>query len=132
MTDVFTKEKRSQIMSRIRSKSGLDRRVHNWLCGRHIRHEMHPEIVGNPDVRIMGNRGDLYLFNDGCFWHMCPIHYRRPKSNQEFWIEHIEVQNAKREAVRRNLPYRWIRLWEHEIYDGGFRGKIRLSLAGVG
>jgi len=132
VADIFTKEKRSEIMSRIhsgrrkRSWTSLELRVHNWLKARHIRHRMMPSAEGSPDVVIFpDNGGDpLYVFIDGCFWHCCPIHYRRPKSNVEYWISHVEESDRRREELRRRLPYRWIRVWEHEVRDNSFKEKI--------
>jgi DNA mismatch endonuclease (patch repair protein) len=111
-------------MSRIQggvAKNSLERAVHNWLKGIHVRHEMNPRAEGMPDARIETENGPLYLFIDGCFWHMCPVHYRRPKSRQEFWVPHVEDSNARREKLRMKLPYVWIRLWEHEIDDGSYK-----------
>lgn len=131
MTDVFTRERRSEIMGRIHQPTRLERRVHGWLCGAHIRHEMYPEAEGNPDIRIKGDHGpgNVYVFVDGCFWHCCPLHYRRPKSRPEFWVPHVEGSNARREARRAKLPYRWVRIWEHEVRDGSFKGRIAESLS---
>ena len=118
MVDIFTKEKRSEIMSRIRSESGLDRRVHGWLKAKHIRHRMYPKVEGNPDVHLKD--ADVYLFLDGDFWH-CGPKYRRPKSNVGFWIRHVEEANERREERRRGLPYRWVRVWESDVRNGRFK-----------
>ncbi|MBA7716440.1 hypothetical protein ES703_125513 [subsurface metagenome] len=123
--DKVSKEKRSEIMSKIHQPTKLEKRVHDWLCGAHIRHKMYPKIAGNPDIRI--TRGPC-VFVDGCFWHCCPIHYRRPKSRQEFWIPHVEGSNLRRESRRKNLPYRWIRVWGHDVRSGAFKGIIKRSL----
>mgnify|MGYP001111598032 CR=1 FL=1 len=114
MVDVFSKEKRSEIMGKIHQPTKLEKKVHNQLCGRHIRHKMYPKIIGNPDIEIQASP-PLYVFVDGCFWHCCPVHYRRPKTRFGFWNRHIEVANKKREEERATLPYRWIRVWEHEV-----------------
>jgi G:T-mismatch repair DNA endonuclease (very short patch repair protein) len=90
----------------------------------HIRHRMYPKVVGNPDIEVHGDGGTLYVFVDGCFWHCCPLHYRRPKSRQEFWVPHVEESNRRREELRRRLPYSWIRIWEHEVKDGSFKERI--------
>jgi len=118
MTDIFTREKRSEIMSRIRSKSSLDRKVHNWLCGRHIRHEMYPKVEGSPDIYLTD--AGAYLFLDGNFWH-CGPGYRRPKSNVNFWIKHVEEANVRREERRKRLPYRWLRIWGNDVRNGRFK-----------
>lgn len=122
--DRISRERRSEIMSKIHQPTGVERKVHNWLKGVRIRHRMYPKVDGNPDILILGGDSPLYVFVDGCFWHMCPLHYRRPKSRPEFWIPHVEESNRRREELRSRLPYRWIRIWEHEVRDNSFRGVI--------
>jgi DNA mismatch endonuclease (patch repair protein) len=121
MVDKFSKEKRSEIMSKIRSRSKLDQLAHKILEAYGIPHTMYPKIEGNPDIELkMPDGSRLYLFIDGCFFHMCPIHYRRPQTNQEFWVKHIEIENKARDEARAKLPYHWVRIWEHEIRSGAF------------
>jgi DNA mismatch endonuclease (patch repair protein) len=127
--DVFSRERRSEIMSRIHQPTRMEGEVRRWLEAEGIPHEMYPRVEGRPDVRIRTpDGGEVYVFLDGCFWHCCPLHYRRPKSNQEFWIRHVEESNARREERRRALPYRWVRVWEHDIRSGGFRRIIAEAL----
>ncbi len=128
MTDTVSREKRSEIMSKIHSPTKLEAKVHNWLKAKHVRHRMYPKIEGRPDVEIENGGNPFYVFIDGCFWHCCPAHYRRPKSRQEFWVPHVEESNTKREERRKRLPYRWIRIWEHQVGDNSFREIIRSSL----
>ena len=113
-------------MSKIHQPTKLEMYVHEWLTEEGIPHRMYPRIEGRPDIEILGKDGKpIYIFIDGCFWHCCPVHYRRPKSNVEFWIKHIEESNRKREEKRKKLPYRWIRIWEHDVKNGKFREIIR-------
>lgn len=130
MVDVFTKEKRSEIMGKIHQPTKLEKRVHDWLKAKHIRHRMYPEVEGRPDVEVENGGDPFYVFIDGCFWHCCPLHYRRPKSRQEFWVPHVEGSNVRREERRRKLPYRWIRIWEHEVRNNSFKERIMGSLGG--
>ena len=91
---------------------------------------MYPKIEGDPDI-VLDNGGDpVYVFVDGCFWHCCPLHYRRPKSRPDFWVPHVEGSNARREERRKNLSYEHVRIWEHEVKDGSFKGIILRSLEG--
>lgn len=86
--DIFSKRKRSEIMSKIRSKKTKpEMAVHNFLKGNRVRHKMWPRMPGNPDIFI----GDLNLvvYINGCFWHGCERHFRPPKSNKKFWREKI-------------------------------------------
>ncbi len=117
MPDVFTKEKRSHIMSRIRSKwTKPERKIHNYLKGLKIKHKMHPKMDGNPDVLLKGRR--TVIFIHGCFWHKCPRCYKEPNSRREFWIPKIEG-NAKRDRKSfchlKKEGWKVIRIWEHEI-----------------
>jgi DNA mismatch endonuclease (patch repair protein) len=120
MTDMFSKEKRSEIMSRVRSKSGLDRTVHNWLCGVHIKHKMYPKVEMNPDILLEGP--NVYVFLDSCFWHGCPLHFREPKSSSAGidWRAKIR-KNIERDKKRVMLPYKWIQVWEHDIRSGKYK-----------
>jgi DNA mismatch endonuclease, patch repair protein len=81
------------------------------------------------DVMLPGmrRRADLLfssarvaVFVDGCFWHGCPDHGTRPKSNAAWWEEKIR-SNVKRDRDTdlRLAAGGWtvIRIWEHEPPD---------------
>lgn len=57
------------------------------------------------------------VFIDGCFWHGCPDHGTKPRSNSTWWREKLAA-NASRDAdtnrVLREFGWRVIRIWEHE------------------
>ncbi len=117
MTDNLTKEQRSFCMSRIRSKWTLpEKRIHNFLKGHKIKHEMHPKIAGSPDIILKDKR--IAIFIHGCFWHKCPRCFNKPRTKIEYWRPKLE-KNAKRDKLSikmlRNDGWRVIRLWEHEI-----------------
>lgn len=115
--DVFSREKRSEVMSKIRSRwTKPEIILHNHLKGAKIRHEMHPALPGSPDIALKDAK--VAIFVDGCFWHKCPKCYREPSSNREYWLPKIEA-NVRRDrrnslALKRS-GYAVIRLWEHEI-----------------
>lgn len=116
MTDNMTKKQRSKTMSRIRSIwTSKEKMLHNLLKSLKIKHKMHPQIVGNPDVLIYPK---TLLFIDGCFWHGCPKHYKKPKSNVEYWEKKIRL-NVNRDLKSRDLlkkrGWKVKRIWEHEI-----------------
>lgn len=123
--DTVSQEKRSEIMSKIHQPTKLEDKVREWLESEGIPHEMYPNVEGRPDILL--TEANIYIFVDGCFWHCCPDHYRRPKIRQEFWIPHVEESNARREERRAKLPYRWVRIWEHDVKTGDFQ-KIILNL----
>lgn len=57
------------------------------------------------------------MFLDGCFWHGCPQHGTRSKTNTEWWLGKIRENRARdRDSNRRLRALGWtvLRLWEHE------------------
>lgn len=72
--------------------------------------------VGRPDLVFPKRK--LAVFVDGCFWHGCPLHYSRPRSNEAFWSSKL-VENVVRDARQtqdlKSSGWSVVRLWEHEI-----------------
>jgi len=123
MADVFTKAKRSAVMSRIRGHGNKDTelalmkllRDHNITGWRR-----NQKVFGKPDFAFRKIR--LALFVDGCFWHGCPRCYRRPKSNRKFWDAKIARNRERDRRVNRELRrigWRVMRIWEHELARRG-------------
>ena len=119
MPDVFTKAKRSEVMSRIRGRGNKDTELALVkLLRRHriIGWRRHQPVFGKPDFLFRAQR--VAVFVDGCFWHGCPRCYRRPKSNRKFWDAKI-VRNRERDRQvsreLRRLGWRIIRVWEHDL-----------------
>ena len=115
MTDVFTPEKRSYVMSRIRSKNTLiEQRMKKMLEQNKIKFREHPKILGNPDFLIEKR---ILVFCDGDFWH--GYNYKSRKNpRKKFWKEKIEGNMRRDVRVSRNLRVQgWsvLRFWEHDI-----------------
>lgn len=55
---------------------------------------------------------------DSCFWHKCPEHFKKPKSNLEYWEPKIK-RNVERDVAINNYYQQknWhiLRIWEHEV-----------------
>lgn len=68
-----------------------------------------------PDIAF--TRARVAVFADGCFWHNCPQHGVRPRSNAGYWEAKLERNRVRDEANAIALAVRgWqvIRVWEHE------------------
>src|SRR3990172_11269026 len=88
MVDVLTKKQRSYNMSRIKGKwTKQEKFLHNFLKGNKIKHTMHPNLPGKPDILIPDKNTVIFL--DGCFWHKCPKCFKMPATREEFWKEKI-------------------------------------------
>ncbi len=74
-----------------------------------------------PDMRrkadIVFTRAKVAVYVHGCFWHRCPLHATRPKSNAAWWEEKLS-RNVERDAdTRQQLEAAgWVvvEVWEHE------------------
>lgn len=73
-----------------------------------------PEVRRTAD--IVFTRAKVAVFVDGCFWHVCPQHYREPASNVGYWREKARRNVERdRETDALLLAAGWtvIRVWEH-------------------
>lgn len=119
MTDVFTKEKRSDVMSRIKGDGNKDTELAMILVMRkyHISGWRRKQpVFGKPDFVFWKQK--IALFVDGCFWHSCPLHASMPKNNREFWVKKLQSSKDRDVVVNRELRklgWKVIRVWEHEL-----------------
>jgi len=121
MADVFTKQKRSEVMSKIRGKGNKD----TELAMMRIFREYHivgwrrnQPLFGKPD--FIFPRKKIAVFVDGCFWHGCPKHSTFPKNNREFWEKKLGANKQRDTLVNRELRKKgWVvlRVWEHELRE---------------
>lgn len=100
--DVFTKEKRSKVMSGIRSKDTRPEvHVRRLLFAEGFRFRLHVGgLPGRPDIVLKKWR--TVVFVNGCFWHAhegCP-RSRIPEDNHDFWEEKLR---RNRERDRRDV-----------------------------
>ena len=115
MADMFSRKKRSWIMSRIRSKNtSIDVRMREMLSEAGARFEMYPDLFGSPDFQV-GKK--VLVFCDGDFWHG----YRyaeKKRPAKKYWRKKIEGNMRRDKRTNRLLRtrgYSVLRLWEHDI-----------------
>lgn len=116
--DCFTKKKRSEIMSNIRSKNTkVEILVFRELRKRGIYFQKHyKRAPGNPDIALPRKR--IAVFIDGDFWHgyrYSRVNSRLPK---KYWRGKIE-NNIKRDRLNRaklrKAGWKVLRIWGHEV-----------------
>jgi DNA mismatch endonuclease, patch repair protein len=121
MSDVFTKKKRSEIMSRVRSNGNKSTELklitifrRNGITGWRRKWP----LLGKPDFVFPKLR--LAVFVDGCFWHRCPMHATKPRQNAAFWDKKL-LRNTERDQLintqLRTRNWRVLRIWEHELSE---------------
>ena len=119
MADTVSKEKRSQIMSKVKSKNTeleISFRKRLWNKKNHYR--LHYKITGKPDLVFVSRR--VAIFIDSCFWHKCPLHHRQPNSNKDYWIPKLKRNEERAKEVNKTLlrkGWKVVRIWEHEIKE---------------
>jgi DNA mismatch endonuclease, patch repair protein len=119
MPDIFTKAKRSEVMSRIRSRGNKDTELAlAKLLRRHgiTGWRRNQPVFGKPD--FVFPKLKLAVFVDGCFWHGCPKHATQPGNNRVFWQRKLAGNQARDALVTRSLRkagWRVLRVWEHEL-----------------
>jgi len=120
MADVFTPEKRSEVMSLIR---GRDTKPE--LALRSMLHRLgYRFTVNGPRNRSLPGKPDLVLpklhtviFVHGCFWHghdHCPA-FRMPKSRKAWWRAKIhgnQARDLRNENELRKLGWHVVTIWE--------------------
>lgn len=68
-----------------------------------------------PDIAFTRRR--VAVFIDGCFWHSCPEHGRKPRVNESYWSPKLRG-NSQRDQVQtaalQSAGWTVLRFWEHE------------------
>ena len=119
MADVFDNNKRSEIMSKVRSKNNKstelkliqvfkENNIKGWRRNYNVK--------GHPDFVFLDKK--IAIFVDGCFWHGHDCRNTRPLDNAEYWHKKRE-RNVKhdREITFLFNQRGWtvIRIWECEL-----------------
>ena len=120
MADVFSPEKRSEVMSRIRGRDTkpelLVRSIVHRLGYRFtVRGPGNRELPGRPDIVLP--RIDTVIFVHGCFWHAhenCR-YYQLPKTRRAWWRNKLEGNRARDESQQAKLVemgWNVVTIWE--------------------
>ena len=126
MSDVYSKEKRSDIMSRVKNKKTKpEEEFAKILRKEKIKYRRYARsLPGNPDFIIA--ESNLVVFIHGCFWHGHHNCRRAtiPKTNRKFWTN--KISGNKRRDIRvarqlRNLGWHVMTVWQCH-----FRSKDRI------
>jgi len=119
MADIFDKETRSKVMSKISSKRNKSTEmklisIFNLYDIRGWRRDY--PVKGRPDFVFLSKK--VAIFVDGCFWHGHDCRNTRPKDNAEFWQKKRERNIARDNQVNtmfENRGWTVIRIWECEL-----------------
>ena len=122
MSDVYTAEKRSAVMRRVKGRgTGPELTVRKALTALNVRYRLNrKDLPGSPDI-VLGPRR-LAIFVHGCFWHGhdCARGSRIPKANRDYWVAKVARNTARDAAAERALGalgWRVETIWECDLKD---------------
>lgn len=130
--DVFSREKRSQIMSRVSGKNTKPELVvRSLLHNMGYRFRLHRnDLPGKPDITLPKYK--KIIFVHGCFWHghIGCQRAKRPTTNMNFWNEKLNKTIERDEITVNNLKQLgWdvLTVWTCEVKDTEKLGNKLLS-----
>jgi len=129
--DKFSREKRSEIMSKIRaSNTKVELLVFKELRKRGVYFQKHyKRAVGKPDIALPRKKKAVFI--DGDFWHGNNFEILRNKISGQFWLNKLE-NNIKRDIKVNTILEKdgWaiLRVWENEIYKNPDQSIDRIVL----
>lgn len=135
MTDVYSAEKRSAVMRRVKGRDTTpELKVRRLLTALGARYRLHrKDLPGKPDIVMAGRR--LAIFVHGCFWHGhdCARGARVPKANRDYWLAKV-ARNRERDTASRTAleaaGWRVETIWECEMKDeAALRERLATLLA---
>jgi len=135
MTDVFTPEKRSAVMRRVKSRdTAPELAVRRILRQAGVGYRLGGAgLPGRPDVVMKGRR--IALFVHGCFWHGhdCARGARQPKANADYWLAKIgrnRERDARNEAALQAGGWTVLTVWECGMRRPDFAADLIASIVG--
>ena len=116
MSDIYTKEKRSEIMSKISGKNTKPELLfRKALFKEGLRYRINVKYLsGKPDIVLSKYR--TIIFINGCFWHghSCKA-AKLPETRKEFWEKKISdniIRDNKNVEVLENDGWKVIIVWQ--------------------
>lgn len=119
MADVFEKNKRSEIMSNVRSNKNKSTEIRlimvfkqNNIAGWRRSYN----VKGHPDFVFLDKK--IAVFVDGCFWHGHDCRNTRPVDNASYWQKKRErnmLHDKEITALFQSRGWAVIRIWECEL-----------------
>lgn len=120
MADIFTKQKRSEIMSKVKNKDSkleVEFRKKLWRAGfRYLKNST--KYFGKPDLVLPKYK--TVIFIDSCFWHGCKKHGSIPETRKDFWMKKINRNKVRDKEVNKfykKEDWKIFRIWEHDVKD---------------
>ena len=120
MPDIFSKSKRSDIMSKISGKETKPEiLIRKYLFSQGFRYRKNvKDLPGKPDIVLPKYKAVVFV--NGCFWHGHENCKKStlPTPNTEFWKEKISsniIRDKKTYAELSDMGYKVLVIWQCEL-----------------
>ncbi len=122
MSDTVSKERRSEIMSHVKSSNTKPEIiVRKFLFANGFRFRIYDKkLAGKPDIKL--TKYKTLIFINGCFWHghkNCKI-YVMPKTNAQFWQDKIDRNIARDKEnieILKSDGWKVLIIWECQLKE---------------
>lgn len=127
MTDIYSKNKRSWIMSKISGKeTEPEVLVRKFLFRKGFRYRKNDKrYPGTPDIVLPKYK--TVIFVHGCFWHGHNCRAGKlPETRKEFWQNKIDTNIARDKKNRQDLEklgWKVLVIWQCELKNKKIRGE---------
>lgn len=136
MADIWTPEKRSEVMAKIRGHDTKPEIILRAMLHAHgyrftVRGPRNKSLPGKPDLVLAKYR--TVIFVHGCFWHgheHCK-HFRIPSSRTEWWTAKIATNRARDLRVENELlamGWHVVTIWECALKTAAARAWLEARL----
>jgi len=128
MPDIFTKSKRSEVMSLIRSTGNQSTElamirlfrgqgITGWRRNKKLRFVVRGSaLLVRPD--FVFPRQKIAVFVDGDFWHGHPARCRIPTTRRAWWVAKIGGNKARdrmQNRILRKSGWNVVRVWQYQL-----------------
>lgn len=119
MADVFSQEKRSEVMRAVKSRGNQSTELRLIKIFKNVKiigWRRNYKLFGKPDFVFPKRR--VAIFVDGCFWHGHDCRNTKPADNADYWQVKIEINKKRDQTVSKTLMekgWRVLRIWECQI-----------------